>query len=393
MKDKSILILILVMSLIIFSQEAYAVGLGSYSGELNTQLDFIQGLKKTFSYIMVSSAQTVMDYEVIVEGAFPEYFTLSNNLIKNVWPGQTKSFSATLQFPEQKPSAGLHETRICVAEASSGGGSISVRAKVCSIIGVRVLYSEKYLKIESFDVPNIDVGDTLNLKISVKSWTEASINNVRAVIDIFGPSEKGFSKKITTVQTEEKPLASNEALTLSASLDTRNFESGEYNAVATVYYDSKDANMSSKFKIGILAVKVVNYTKEFTRNKVNRFNIDVESRWNSLIENVYADVRIENETLRTPSITLQPWEISALSTYWETTDKKAQYYDGKLILYFAGNSTEQDIRVKMLVDPEEIKRLMVYVSITTGIVILIAIIVMLSLRKPKGNKYEKTKKK
>jgi hypothetical protein len=394
MKNIPCLTFTFVLLAISFLHGVFAVGIGDYTGGLNYVIDFQSGLKRTFSYFIVANAPTVMDYEVIAEGDLAQYFTFSSNIFKDVWPGQTRRFTATLNLPEEKPSPGLHETHVCVTESQSrGGGGIVVRTRACSIINVRVLYSEKYLKIGEFNVPNIDVGDILNINIGVKSWTESDIDTIKAGIDIFGPSEKGFDRKIATLTTDEKPLASNEEAILHASLDTKNLESGEYKAFATVYYDGNEANASTNFRVGILAVKVINYTNKFIRNKVNRFNVDIESRWNSRIEEVYADVKIENETLRTPSIILKPWETATLQTYWDTTNRKAQEYEGKLILHFAGNSTEQDIKVKVLVNPEEIRKLLINVAVTILIVVLIISVVIMALKKQAAKEHGKTKKK
>lgn len=371
-----------------------AVGIGSYSGSLNYIVDFSPGLKKTFSFFLVSNAPSVMDYDVSADGNLKDYFTFSDTLFKNVWPGQTREFTVTLQLPGQKLEPGLHDNFICVTESQGPGGGIAIRTQACSIVSIRALYPEKYLKIEDFQIPNQDMGDIADINVGVKSWTESDMSSVKAIIDIFGPSEKDFGKKITTLQTGEEPLPSNAKITLSAKLNTKNFESGEYSAVATVYYDGNNATASTKFRIGVLAVKIVNYTGEVVRNKINKFNVDVESRWNSPIENVYADITIldgKNETLRTPAINLKPWETAALATYYDAAGKKAQYYGGKITLYYGGNSTEHDIKVKMLVNPEEIRRLMLYVAVTTIMVVLIVVIVLISLKKPTGKNARKKK--
>lgn len=384
-----------IIFLALFSfQEVLAVGIGSGSS-LNKLIDFKPGLKQTFSYFIVADAPWAMDYILFVEGPLAQYFTLSESRFEKLFLGTSRSFTATMNLPTEKPLAGLHDTQICVenGESLSGGGGFGFKTRACSIITIRVLYPEKYLEIAGFSVPNLDKGDILNIGITVKSWTEEDIGSVKATVNIYGPTEKGFDKKIATLNTEEKSLASNEQETLHASVNTKEFESGEYKAVATVYYDGNDVNASTTFKVGILAVKVLNYTKEFVRNKINKFNIDIESRWNSLIENVYASIILENETLITPAIKMQPWETATLTTYWDTANRKAQYYDGKIVLYFAGNSTEQGIKIKVLINPEEIRRLVAYIVVTSVIVMLIIFIVIMALRKPVDKEHGKTKNK
>jgi hypothetical protein len=393
MKKQFLLAVFSALLPLLLLQNVCAVGIGSYSS-LKETIDYAPNLERTFSYFMMPTSNMVQDYEITINGALANHMTPSTVLLKNVLPGQMHSFDVRLKLPAEKLSPGIHETMICVAETKASSGAIGVKTTACAVVSVRSLYPEKYIRVEGFEVPNIDIGDSLDMNVVVKSWTESNIGSVKAVIDIFGPNERGlFERKIATASTEEKPLPSNEQATLQASINTKNFESGEFKAVATVYYDGNEVNASATFKAGMRAVKLINYTKEFFRNRVNRFEIEVESRWNSPIADVYAAVSIENETLKTPTIIIPPWGTATLTTYWDTSNKKAQYYDGSIVLYFAGNSTKQDIIVKVLVNPEEIKSLITTVSITTIIVVLILLIVLMALRKSGGKGHGKAKKK
>ncbi|MFH0831567.1 MAG: hypothetical protein V1886_01740 [archaeon] len=395
MKNKFFFVLLLLAALFQISSVS-AVGIGDYGGQLNYIIDFKPGLKESFSYFLVANTPSTMDYEITVDGTLSQYFKLSNELFKDVQPGMTKTFSAVLQLPEQKPEPGLHDNFLCVTELQSGaGGGVTIRTKACSIVSIRVLSPDIYAKIDDFQVPNIDSGDIITLTVAVRSWTEKDISNVSAVIDLFGPTDSGFNRKITTLKTSEKSLPSNDRITLSAELNTKDFESGEYYAVATVYYDGNEINTSSRFRVGLLAVKVVNYTKELVRNKINKFNVDVQSRWNSAIENVYASIIIDdgkNEVMKSPAIALKPWETATLTAYYDAAEKKAQYYNGEIRLYFSGNSTSQEIKVKMLVNPEEIKRLVFYTSATAIFVGLIIIIVFILLKNSEMKNAKKRKK-
>lgn len=360
MRHKFLTLFIAVLFVLISVQLVKAVGIGA-AGSLNTVTDFKPGLKETFSYFMVPNAQEIMDYELTTEGALSQYITLNPALLENVWPGQIPSFTATLQLPKEKLSPGLHSTTVCVAEAQvrGGAGAVGVKTKACAIIQVRSLYPEKYLEINGFITPNVNVGDILKFEILVKSWTESRIDSIKGTIEIFGPSEKGFGTKIMALNTGEKSLESNAEETLSAEIDTRSMESGEYLAKATVTYDGKTASASSRFRIGVLAVKIINYTRIFERGKVNKFEVEVESRWNRKIDKIYSEIFIENEneSLKTPSISLNPWKEGTLLSYWEVpADKELKEYNAKIVVYHEANQTEGQANLQVVMSKEEIRR-------------------------------------
>jgi hypothetical protein len=299
-----------------------------------------------------------------------------------------------MELPERVEAPGIHDTLICVIEGEGRvEGAIGTRVEMCASVAFRVLYYSKYLVIENMNVPNADRGDIIPIDLVVKSWTEQDISSLKATIDLFGPDEKGYDKKITTIYTEEKALPSNDKKTLSAYLNTENLDPGEYKAVATVFYDGNEANISKNFRIGLLTVKLLNYTQLFERGKVNKFDVIVGSKWNRRIDNIYADINIGNDSIRTPSSVLESWKNTTLSAYWDLTEKKTGAYNGNIVLHYGENSSRQDINVKVAIGKEEIRRIMTSTIIGTIVVILVAILVILSLKTIKMNRKENEGKK
>jgi hypothetical protein len=400
MKNKQFLLSVfcsfIIFFVILLSTGSYAVGIAS-TGTLNPTIDFKPGLEKTFSYILVPTASFMMDYEVTIDGDLEEYFTPKDSLLKDVFPREQRGFTVKMKLPEEKIPPGLHQTRICIGETkTSGGGTVGVKTKACSIIRVRSLYSNKYLKIEEFKIPDVDVGDTLKFEIKVRSWTELKINAVKATIQIFGPSKEGFKKKIATLNTETKSLESNARTTLHATINTRDFEFGEYLAIASVNYDGRIANISSKFRIGMLVVKIINYTKEFERGKVNKFEIEIESRWNQLIDNIYGEISVEDEisVLKTPFISLKPWSRATLLAFWEIKpDKELKEYTGRIAVYYENNKTEEQVKLRIVMSKEEMNRRMIVIVVVSLLILsVLAISIYLVSKKKNESKKKKAKK-
>ncbi len=394
MRGKSILLAVFLILIITLTSIEYADAVGLSSNSLKVMLDFNPNLKRTFTYIILTNAGRTMDYPLSIKGIYSDYFHLSTDKFEQVPSGESKTFSVDMELPEKVEAPGIHDTLICVIEGEGRvEGAIGTRVEMCASVAFRVLYYSKYLIIESMNVPNADRGDVIPIDLVVKSWTEQDISSLKAAIDIFGPDEKGYDKKITTVYTEEKALPSNSKKTLSAYLNTENLDPGEYRAVATVFYDGNEANISKSFRIGLLTVKLLNYTQLFERGKVNKFDVLVGSRWNRMIDDIYADINIGNDSIRTPSSSLESWKNTTLTAYWDLTEKKTGVYNGNIVLHYGENLSMQDINVKVVIGKEEIRRIMTSTIIGAIVVILIAILVILSLKTIKMNRKENESKK
>jgi hypothetical protein len=378
---------------IFLSSLTNAVGLSSSS--LKVLMDFTPNMERTFSYVFTTNAGRTMDYIISISGGDAQYFHPSVEKFEQVPSGEARAFTVEMKLPEKIDIPGLHENLICVTEAEGrSGGGIGTRVEICASISFRVLYNHKYIAIEQLDTPYADRGDVAPLQITIKSWTNQDISKMQASVDIFGSDEKGEDKKITTVFSEEKSLPSNARDTLTAYLDTKNFDSGEYKAYATVVYDGSEANASSTFRVGLLTIKVINYTKLFEHGKVNKFDVQVESRWNKRIDNVFAEIFIENDTIKTPSSSLGPWQDITLTGYWDLTERRAGEYNGKMKLYYGSNLTESDINVKVIIGKAEIQKLIIAAAISVVILLLLLFIGFLFIKnRDKDENEEKSKSK
>lgn len=386
MKNKLLLLfLISILSL----QNVAAVGIvyGYFSD--GNPIDFQPNMETTFDYFLSTDAGRAMDYEISVEGDLAPYVTLSTTLIEDVPSGKNVPFSATLKLPE-KLLPGLPQAIICALETETrGGGMVGARAKICGGVTIRVLYGEKYIKINQFIVPNVAIGEQLKIKIAIKSWSEVDINSIKAAIDILKPVAKGKTEKIATVTTEEKQLKANADETLTAVFDTTGLEAGEYSAFVKLSYDGKELNDSKNFKIGTLNIKILNYTTEFEQGKINRLGIQLLSQWNSRIDNIYGEVAIGDEKLTTPLANLEPWENKTLVAYWDTTDKELGDYPGKITIYYENKTTEQDAQFKVVISKEKMKKIITNVLVGSVIAILIIILLILIIKTRKPEKRKK----
>ncbi len=332
------LLLIAVLSLIL---KAEGIGILS-SGDMSI-IDFQPNAKLTLPFGVRSNMAVPMNVELSVSGDLSKYAQLSeDNIFLN--PQETKYFTVTVNFPSDIDVPGDHLLWVRALEEPSGG-TISVRSAVNTWVKIKVPYPGKYV-ITSFDAPDVNIDEIVKFSVTINNLGKEDIKKAKAKIDIFGPDEDDIDKYISTIYTEEKPVPPKSTETLEVSLDTAGYKPGEYRAVAAISYDENQTAIEKYFKIGYLHVKIFNYTSEFKPNKIQKFDIGVESAWNNRIEDVYVEVRIMEDDnmiadLKTPSFPLAPWEKKIASAYWDTIGLAQKEYNAVIIANYEGRTTEE----------------------------------------------------
>ena len=154
---------------------------------------------------------------------------------------------------------------------------------------------------------------------------------VDSYIDIYDSREN----KIETLNLGPDLIESGKVKDYEVKLETINYKAGNYKAVAFVKYLDQTVKAEAPFRLGELFVDVINYTKVFERDKINKFEINVESFWNDPVENLYAKIIILNTKTEflTPSIKLEPWTTSILTGFFDTTEIKENKFYGNITLH------------------------------------------------------------
>ena len=114
--------------------------------------------------------------------------------------------------------------------------------------------------------------------------------------------------------------------------------------------------------------------KEFEQGKINPFRIEVENKWNTRIEEVFATVSITDAgtlitDFKTVSVDTKPWEIKNITGYFDTTNLEAKRYTAKIILSYDGATTSK--LVAIYVHEPSSKTYMNYIIIASIVAILI----------------------
>ena len=275
------------------------------------------------------------------------------------------------------------------------GSVIGTSVTIKGVIDINMPFPGKYLEI-SLESNDANIGETVDFELEIISWGKEDVT-VAPEIEILSLPDQ---KHIETLQFKNREIKSRETIKLGKSLDTSNYNAGNYRAVATVDYGGdKPAKAESDFRIGELIINIVNYTRQIIIKDFQPFNIEIESRWNNEIDGVYARVFIFNESgiltdFKTSSNSLIPWERKNITGFFNTNNFDKGFYNANITLFYYGKDVGKSS--SKLVEIEFIKEKKVNILLITGIVLGIIILVVIAwilIKKSRQKNGRKTKDK
>ncbi len=362
---KRILLISFLLLIIILIKDVHGVGIRFPT----VDIDFEPGFENTFNFAVTPSR---MDVKLSVSGYLSEYVTLSKTLVKS--NSTDRTFNVIIKLPEKIEKPGHHKVWISAEEVIDKSkilGNIGTSCNAMVYILIHVLNKGKYVDM-SLSAPDVNLNEPVNFAVNVKSFGEEDINSIKATIDVYNPD----NEKLTTVYTNEKLLKSNTEETLHAQLSTVGYTAGTYNAIATLNYDGKTKEDKKSFRIGELNIEIINYTKEFEKNKINKFDVEIESGWGNKIEGVYGEIKINNDTIKTPNINLGPWDKKTITTYWDTNNVETGFYDAEIIIHYNSKETIEKGKVSVIEKKGILTEIPGVISFNT-ITVLVLIIILL----------------
>jgi len=331
------------------------------------------------------SSNNEASFDMEVEGDLAKYVTLSSDKLES--PGE---FSLVLKLPLEIEKPGPHRIFIIAYPVFVDDGRnqlIKIRSAVKGLINVYVPYPGKYADL-NLKVEDANAGDDVKYTLDIFSRGKDSIitNSRIEVVDI---------KNITveTFDIGNDAILSQESVTISSKLNTKEIGAGSYRAIAYSIYDGKVAEVEDNFRLGSLNVKILNYSRELDREKINSIFVKVQSGWNDPINNLFAEMTIleTNETIKTPSVDLLPWAVKVIKSHFDTTsleELEIDKFNVRIILNYHGKTTEEIVVIRLKNDEFDYK---LWGGIVIGVLITIlflylVIVKIYNLGKKSGKK-------
>ncbi len=352
------------VSLIALSGTVSAIGISPSRIDVN----FEPGFYKTYQFYV--RAGNYGNIKIYSECDLSEYIMPSINEI-TLSPGELRYFNVIIELPEEIDVPGTHRCSVVAEEVPVGpsSGVVAYSAVETPII-IRVPYPHKYLE-STLHVSNVEMSQPVNFTVSLLS---RGLENVMAdsVIRVTDVEDVNLA----TLYTERILVESLGHGSLSAVWDTTGVPPGRYYASSTVEYGGEEPSLSHKaFKIGDMLIKIVNvtYPEEIHPDDIVKFEVEVDSYWNSEINDVYLTLGYVNEgTVITSSTSetfdMESWGNKKVSIFWDTNNLDIGEYNIIITAYYSDRSTEKSINV-------EIRESVIFLLDLTIIAILIAVMV------------------
>lgn len=379
---KNVLLLIIFFYFLLNFSSALSVVPASIS------MNFVSGFEQTFDYQIFGTKQDKI-YSLYLKGDLAEYATLDKNELKG-----DGTFKVTLSLPNSLEKPGKNILHVGVKESVDdelGGDMIGTAVEIIVLVSVYVPYPGKYVEI-SFSSEDVNLGEPLNFQLEAINRGKENVT-ISPRIEIFSNQT---NEKIETLYLDDRNLETTQKIALHKTMNTSDYISGRYNGKAIVEYGGDSPSIAETFfRVGDLFLNIKNYTHLFILDgKIQKFNIDIESGWNDKIDGVYANVAFYNETseilsFKTSSSELNPWEIRAITGYFDTTNFEEGKYNANITLFYygkdVGKSSSKVVEVEFIKKTSPIL-MIVLISLSVAVVIIGVFVVFLLKRKKRRKK-------
>lgn len=316
---------------VFFIALAFDVGAFGLSRLQENRFDFSPSFEMTFEYFIEGAEGK--DVDIFLNGDLVDYVEVGR--IKGT-KDERRYFTVHMKLPESL-EPGLHSVGVGVRELGSinvGNNAINALVEVISPIKIFVPYHGRYIDVE-FITRNANVGEELEFLFRIKSLGDTNISSLRGEVLIYD-FDNSFIERLAS---EEVSLNSFEERELAVNLDLDGYKKGDYLAKGIVYYDGEIKELNNTFRVGDYFIKIVNLTGVLIKDRLNKFDIGIESDWNGVIENVYGVVLIFGDDIRTASTGLNAFESRTLSTYVDANNITIGSHPVNVTLYYGDSES------------------------------------------------------
>ena len=301
------------------------------------EIDFQPGLSRevVFNFIFDDGVKA----EIYLEGDLSEHMSVDKNEISG-----SDSVVVSLNFPESIDSPGVNKVRVGARQIVDDVSGVGVAADVRGVVKVNVPYPGRWIDLELAS-PNTNVGDVVDMKLKIFNRGNESVV-VSPMIQIFKDGE--FLDNFDLELVRISPADFKE---VGFSLDSSRYSPGDYVATALGDYgDERLARDDDPFRLGELFVKIVNYSRNFDEGGIEKFKIEVESFWNDDIDDLYAEVIVddfENAGFITPVTELGAWKSKSLDGFLDVSSIGVEVLEADIVLHYQNKTSSERIKLNI----------------------------------------------
>ncbi|MFH1399343.1 MAG: hypothetical protein ABIG95_04505 [Candidatus Woesearchaeota archaeon] len=326
-------------------------------------IDFEPNLEKTLSFYLCG-AESIQSY--IKDFDLGQYATIEDNNQN----GGCRHITVHIKFPENISPPGKHRILVGGLQLEGSAAGITTRVAIQATVYVNVPYEGMY-PVWRFDAPNANEGEPVLFQAIVTNLGLMPVPGAYVSVDV--SSNNSLLKNLKSA-TKVIPALGEEIFLMEMS--TVGMKSGTYDVLAKLHYDAEEQPITTQFNIGTLYVAINSFSEMAEQGRINPINVEIESKWNNLLEDVYANIQIGNSKLKTASIDLKPWEKTNITGYYDAGNIPLGFQDVSIVLHYEDAATTKSGKLEIIKPTSEEKPSSFNFKITP-VHILIGIILLL----------------
>ena len=317
-----------------------------------------------FNFVVEGKASVIL----YAEGDLAKYVSFDKDKISGM-----EKVVVNLNLPSKIENPGINNIKI---------GARNSKVDIVGVIKVNVPYPEKYVEVD-LSAPNINSGEEIIFELEmIGKGDEAVVVSPR--IEIYKNEEN-----IEVINIEDVEVFYGEKSEVNVSLNTEGYFAGDYLAIAFLDYEDMNSSSQNFFKVGGFSVELVNYTKHFRKNKINRFEILVENSWGDDMEDVYAEVNVldfPSTSFSTSPENFTAWERKLFVGFFDTLEIEEDSTQAEIILHYGDESFSQVVDLEFVDGVDYVLLIIITLSLFVFVFLVWRGIIFIQRIKKHGNK-------
>jgi hypothetical protein len=291
------------------------------------EIDFEPGYNGEFAFDFVIEGGA--SAELYVEGDLAEYVSFNRRSVSGM-----EEVVVKLKLPSEIDSPGINYIRF----GARGDG-----VDVGGVIKVNVPYPENYVEV-GLNAPNANVGESIIFELELFGRGNETVV-VSPRVEVYKDG-----KSLNIVGVDDVSVVPGEETSVNVSFDTEGYSIGDYLAIAFVDYQGERVSVENPFRLGGYSVELIDYTKRFRENKIDRFEVVVRSQWDGDMDEVYAEVNVldfPSASFVTSSEYLAAWDSRTLVGFLDLVEISGYKFDAEIILHYGDETVSEIVELRV----------------------------------------------
>jgi hypothetical protein len=369
---------IMVFVFLLLSISQITAALGVVPGR--TSINFEPGESQEITVRVLNNQNKDMNVLVSKEGLLADYVELDSDKISFKASEGEKFFTYHISMPPDIKTPGNNDVDISFVESplieNEGETIVGGRPAVITQLRIKVPYPGRYAEAD-LQISVLD--DKVTFTIPVHNLGSEELN-VKTKIRISGPD----GKELDSITPNEVRIRQGESDKIVGSWSA--ISVGTYSATIEVDYGGKLIEISKEFIVGDMFIRIMDISfDKFKLGDIAQMDILIQSGWNDVINEVYADVYVKNKEgntisiLKTASADIDSFTDDVLTAYWDTNGVKTGFYDVLIKLNYAGKWSEETFEIQIeenyIGKPgAQVKAGILQIAVIVGLIMIIGII-------------------